>query len=378
MSIEVKVKVVERKGRGSFVIRWRDPDTGAWKEKVVKSKVKKDAEKVAAQLEADLQQGRYVAASKVSWEEFRLAFETDKLPSLAVSTGNSYRSSLNQVKNLLHPEKLSELDSAALNRLQVRMRDAGLQETSIASYLRHIKAALRWAHDLGMLVKMPKIQMPKRARGQRQMKGRPITWEEFERMLKAAEVVRPNDSAIWKGLLEGLWLSGLRIGEALELSWDVDAGISVDLTGKYPCFVIAAESEKGFRDRRLPITPDFASVLVATRPEDQVGKVFSVAKGFGLDRVSRVISKIGEKANVVVNKEQGKFGSSHDLRRAFGTRWSSRVTPAVLQQLMRHASIETTLRFYVEQNADSLGAELWKIHQLDKGATKPTSHGHVG
>jgi integrase len=359
MSIEIKVKLIERKGRGSFVIRWRDPDTGAWKEKVAKTKVKKEAEKAAAQLEADLQQGRYVAASKVSWEEFRLAFESDKLPSLAASTGNSYRSSLNQVKNFLHPEKLSELDAAAINRLQVRMRDAGLRESSIASYLRHIKAALKWAHDLGMLVKMPKIQMPKRARGQRQMKGRPITREEFERMLKAAEVVRPDDSAIWKGLLEGLWLSGLRLGEALELSWDFDAGISVDLTGKFPCFVIAAESEKGFRDRRLPITPDFSMVLNATATENQVGKVFAVAKDFGLDRVGRVISKFGEKANVVVNKEQNKFASAHDLRRAFGTRWSSRVTPAVLQQLMRHASIETTLKFYVEQSADSLGSELW-------------------
>ena len=57
------------------------------------------------------------------------------------------------------------------------------------------------------------IQMPKRARGQRQMKGRPITREEFERMLKAAEVVRPKDFAIWKELLEGLWLSGLRLGD---------------------------------------------------------------------------------------------------------------------------------------------------------------------
>ena len=304
-------------------------------------------------MEADLQQGRYVAPSKVLWADFRLAFEADKLPSLAPRTRNSYGSALNHVKECLHPEKLSELDSAALNRLQTRLRDAGLRESSIATHLRHIKAALKWAHDLGMLNKMPKVQMPKRARGQRQMRGRPITREEFERMLKATEVIRPKDTAIWKGLLEGLWLSGLRLGEALELSWDLDAGISVDLTGKYPCLVIAAESEKGFRDRRLPITPDFAGLLDSTLPGNQVGKVFSVAKAFGLDRVSRVISRIGEKAKVVVNKEQNKYGSAHDLRRAFGTRWSSKVTPAVLQQLMRHASIETTLKFYVEQNVDA-------------------------
>jgi integrase len=267
----------------------------------------------------------------------------------------------------LHPEKLSELDSASLSRLQTRLRDAGLQESSIATHLRHVKAALKWAYDLGMLVKLPKVQMPKRARGQRHMRGRPITREEFERMLNATDVVRPRDAAIWKGLLEGLWLSGLRLGESLALSWEADAGISVDLSEKYPCFVINAEAEKGFCDRRLPITPDFAAVLAKTRSEGQVGKVFRVADQFGLDRVSRIISRIGEKANVVVNKEQSKFASAHDLRRAFGARWSSKVTPAVLQKLMRHSSIETTMKFYVDFDANLLGRQLAAVYSEGVG-----------
>lgn len=70
--------------------------------------------------------------------------------------------------------------------------------------------------------------------------------------------------------------------------------------------------------------------------------------------------QIGAKAGVVVNNEQSKFASAHDLRRAFGTRWSSRVTPAVLQQLMRHVSIETMLKFYIEQDADTLARVLWE------------------
>jgi integrase len=112
------------------------------------------------------------------------------------------------------------------------------------------------------------------------------------------------------------------------------------------------------------MTPDFAQWLLKSPIEERQGKVFAVGEGFGIDRTSRVICKMGAKAQVVVNKEQDKFASAHDLRRAFGTRWASRVTPAVLQQLMRHVSIETTLRYYVEQNADSLGAELWKFRNL--------------
>lgn len=60
-----------------------------------------------------------------------------------------------------------------------------------------------------------------------------------------------------------------------------------------------------------------------------------------------------------VNKSEGKFATAHDLRRSFGTRWASRVKPATLQLLMRHRSIETTMKYYVCQNADDIADELW-------------------
>ena len=73
-------------------------------------------------------------------------------------------------------------------------------------------------------------------------------------------------------------------------------------------------------------------------------------------------SAIGRRAKVVVNKAEGKFASAHDLRRSFGTRWASKVKPATLQLLMRHKSIETTLKYYVAQDADDVADELWREH----------------
>ena len=55
--------------------------------------------------------------------------------------------------------------------------------------------------------------------------------------------------------------------------------------------------------------------------------------------------------------------SAHDLRRSFGECWSSRVMPQVLKQLMRHESIETTLRYYVGSNADLTADVLWEAHK---------------
>lgn len=49
--------------------------------------------------------------------------------------------------------------------------------------------------------------------------------------------------------------------------------------------------------------------------------------------------------------------------------------PAVLKELMRHASIETTLRFYVGQNAEATADELWDWHEK---ATQPAENAAVG
>ena len=65
-----------------------------------------------------------------------------------------------------------------------------------------------------------------------------------------------------------------------------------------------------------------------------------------------------------------KYASAHDLRRAFGLRWSSRVMPAVLQQLMRHESIDTTMRYYVGRDADAVADTLWDAFETNAGGNK--------
>lgn len=68
------------------------------------------------------------------------------------------------------------------------------------------------------------------------------------------------------------------------------------------------------------------------------------------------MSKIGKAAGIKVyvnpkDPEKVKYASAHDLRRAFGVRWAARLMPAQLMELMRHESIETTLRFCVGTDA---------------------------
>ena len=73
-----------------------------------------------------------------------------------------------------------------------------------------------------------------------------------------------------------------------------------------------------------------------------------------------------------------KFASAHDLRRSFGERWSRKVMPQVLKELMRHESIETTMKFYVGHNADLTSERLWAAFHQDAGRDGKVTPGDAG
>lgn len=145
---------------------------------------------------------------------------------------------------------------------------------------------------------------------------------------------------------------------------------------KYVTIVIPADQEKGGQNRVYPVSPEFAEMLLSVPPIDRTGFVFNpvpsrVLKGnqrAGQDLCCRTIGRVGEAAGVVVDRKSDKtiFASAHDLRRSFGLRWSRRVMPPVLQELMRHESIETTMKFYVGQDAQSTAAELHRAFNESK------------
>ena len=214
--------------------------------------------------------------------------------------------------------------------------------------------------------------MPKQARAKRiRAKGRPLTDVEFSEMLIAtSSVVGQSAKTSWRRLLIGLWLSGLRLEESLELTWgrtgEHHGGLWIDTAGKYPLLGIAAESEKGNTDRLLPMTPDFGEWLLRVPEDQRTGHVFPLTwqrhRGYRRkDTVSKVISEIGRQSGVTVNSD-GKFASAHDLRRSFGLRWASstKITPAELQALMRHTDISTTLGYYALVNATAFAEKLWE------------------
>ena len=390
MADGIRVYVVEFGDRQTYQLQWRDPITQRLRTKSTNvprtglARDRKTAERLAGEMEAQLLAGSGGIPSRYGWAEFRERYEKEVVPGLSGKTAAKIRSVLDRLETEISPRRLWDLTEARISYFASQLRAGGLKESSIVSYLGHLKAALGWAHRQKLLPvrpAFPQIQRGRKSNG-RPMKGRPITAEEFDRMVAAVPKVVGDDTApAWQRYLRGLWVSGLRLTESLDLHWDrEDRLFPVFPRGGRPMLRIPAELEKGNADRLLPIAPEFALLLAETPEGERTGPVFTLpGRRLGRSeqpqahRISRIVSKIGEKAGVRVyvdpkDPDKVKYASAHDLRRAFGERWAARLMPAQLMELMRHERIETTLRYYVGTDAQRTADAAWAAFERASGA----------
>ena len=132
------------------------------------------------------------------------------------------------------------------------------------------------------------------------------------------------------------------------------------------------------------MVPEFAMFLEETPQVDRTGNVFSApplrgdSRSLCVNNASKVISAIGHRAGVMVSQkgDKTKYASAHDFRRAFGLRWSDRVMPKVLQQMMRHEDIQTTMKFYVGKNAQAAADAICLAATNTSTNTQPESAPH--
>jgi len=419
MSEEIRVKVTKSGRRKYLIMYYDDPITRKREQRSTRETTRTKAERVAAKWEAELQEGRYKPPSKITWAEFRDAFDEQYLRNWSAAYQRTFSSVFAQVESILTPQRLCDLTEPRLVYLVTKIRDEniGLEEapkfrsrSTVNTYVRHLQVALNWAtKTLKAFPNVPDVTMPAMEEDD-EMKGRPISGEEFDRMIQAIRyglvgLTSSDDSKTAKRkreqaaaiateivasldrLLRGYWLSGLRLGEGLNLSWDEPHKIAIDLSGRRPKLIFPAHLNKRRKYIESPMTPDFAEFLLETPADRRNGAVFQPLglRGRGTrdkDWVSSLICRIGEAAGVIVKVDQQgrakKYASTHDLRRSFGDRWSRRVMPPVLKDLMRHRSIETTMKYYRSRNADDTADSLWDWHDSQDVGTFVGSRGKSG
>ncbi|MEO2015561.1 MAG: site-specific integrase [Fuerstiella sp.] len=369
-------------GRKFYYVEFVDPRDGNTKRVSLKTTKKREADQKAGVIRRDLAEGSWSKKVRTPWKEFRQQYLNESTLGLKASSIRDIGVTLNRLEAVCKPKTVQAVNGAMLQTFTTKVIAAARKKagdkvtqstgiTTLSKHLRNLRKMLRWATRKGMFATCPHVDMPKGS-SKGKSKGRPVTVKEFPRMLqRTAKEVGETQADSWKFLLRGLFLGGLRLNEAITLSWDTDAEdvISVDMSGQYPMFAIPADADKSRKRRLLPMVPEFAHLLETIPDDERIGNVFRLKfrRDHGMqtrcDTVTKQISAIGKAAGIRVSAS--KYASAHDLRRSFGSRWADKVKPHILMQLMRHDDIKTTMEFYVQSDADEVAEAVWLAAATD-------------
>ena len=388
-----KVRIVQPAGR-PFQIRYRCPTEEREIRVSVGSRDWEEAEAVKAEIEARLLLGLSTRSPNESdfgpdmdWEYFREQYRVLHLAAVRDKTAAAAESRLDIAQRVLKPKRLRDMaEPAALQQLQARLLagDHSLKKKrrsphTVKGYMGAVLSALRWAHLQGWLPTAPKIRGIKTSK-QKSMRGRPITAQEFGKMLRATRAVVGKEAApSWRFLLRGLWESALRIDELMHVSWDKPRTIRpIWSEGKHPLLDIPAAMQKNDTDQAIPLLPGFERLLLRVPEAERKGWVFNpeslqlrLSRKVQFNRpnadwVGKIVSRIGKEAGIVVEEaderteQSAKYASAHDLRRSCGERLrNAGVPPLVICRVMRHSSWETTRKHYAPGDVQSDAAVLY-------------------
>lgn len=322
---KIIVWVQARPDRPNLSLEWLDPVTGKRRSKSAGTADPADAAERAKDLEYELRHGVHAEPSKMSWPDFVKLYCDEWQGNNRSTSQVKARQVLRDFGVSANVKRLAEVCERTVSRYAAVRRDEGLAPATIAGHLAHVNAALNWALDQKLITSKPKIRPPK----YRPKKPRTITREQFDAILERAP------DAAWRLFVLVAWYTGMRRGELLALAWDEPSGRPwIDfMAGKIQ---IPAAWCKADRDDWLPVHPDLLPHLEAARQPSGLLFPFPSHPTETGRRFKAMAAGAGVRATL------------HDLRRTFGTRYAPVVPAHVLQRLMRHRDIKTTLKFYVD------------------------------
>lgn len=341
MQDRITVRVVPFPDRPALQLQWRDPASGERKTRSAKTADEGEAERKRADLEYELNHDLHRGGTRTSWERFRECFEAEYLPGVRSETRKLYGVIFDHVERICHPTAMDGVTARTLSQLVAGLRQVkgrgkdtqGMQPSTIFARLASLKAALRWAHQQGMISSVPafpEIKVPKR-------RPQPVAADLYERLFAAT-----NDLHLRAFVACG-WLAGLRRNEAHLLSWESSDRVPWLDFGRSRIW-LPAGFVKAVEDQWLPLDPALRQLLEAL---PRTGSHVFPWHGLTHEAAGQKVIALAKAAGVPL--------TMRTLRRGFGCRLAEKVPAQVLQKLMRHSSIDVTMDFYV--NIDQAAME---------------------
>lgn len=368
MQKRVKVWVQKFKDRPHLVLQWIDPATNRRKSKSAETADPKTAEAARTDLESDLNNNRYQAASRMTWARFRELHKAEYASGLAPATRGIYDNVFNLFEAICNPQQLAAVTArtvsafaAGLRKRPGRQKSQGMEPSTIAARLQTLHNALNWAVQQKIILTcpdFPPVRVPQKT-------PRPVPRESFEKLLDKAA----GDPEMRAYLLCG-WLAGLRRKEAMALQWcESDDLPWVDLHRNR--IVLPAPFAKSRKDQWVPIDTDLREALLSLPRTGKRVFHFMAHKSRNPLSLTGISERIAELA-----KQAGVKLSMHALRRGFGCHYAGKQPAQILQKLMRHANIKTTMDYYA--NVDEAVEQAVADRNSSRSNEQPATGDRVG
>lgn len=311
------------------------------------------AEQKRADLEYELNHGKYQQPSRLTWAGFRELFEVEYLPGVRERTQEKYRTVLDVFEAIIRPTTLRAITERTVSQFVKGMRNrkkqggkVGLASITIKNYLIALKSALGWAADqkpLPAVPKFPEVKVSKK-------KPQPVSQADFDELYAA-----PTD--LWRAFLMCGWWCGLRLSEARHLRWTAaDAFPSIDFGADR--IVLPTAFAKSDEDQWGPRHPVLRQAL------EQLPRTGEEVFPFRSSKTGGPLSRSGVTAYVLLlAKKAGVPLSMHRLRKGFGCRVATKLgkgNAPVLHRLMRHSSMQITMDYYASVD-DALHAAIGNL-----------------
>ncbi len=308
-----------------FYAQWVVPGTSRRKTRSLKTTNEKEAERLCEKLQEQLNEG-IEEKKRLKFAEFLERYDREKLAE--IKEGPRARAILERFHQSQRPASVADVTSAMLSEYAALLREEGMKPPTIKKHLAWIRAGLRWAWRMGLIRECPHVES---VRVLKKRTIRTLPAQRYQDLLDAM----PSTS--WKFFAEVAWHTGMRREELFTLRWhEQDKHPWVNLQRER--IVFPAEGNKAGREDWIPIHPDILPSFRQRLDRQSRGKVFAVA--VNLNELSREFREHCERAGLAIKL--------HDIRRSFGTRYAPLVPAHILQRLMRHADIKTTMEFYAD------------------------------
>jgi integrase len=345
----------------SWAVRWFGSDGKRFSKSF---KTRKEAERFAETKQAEVREGKGDRPRAVALGEFSQMY-LDLRGDLAPSTRIEYERTLRFLNEFLGRRMIvSKITSLDARRFlawyrEREHRDRTPAPATVNKVLRECKRIFREAIACSLIRENPFHEMRQEKVGQR-------SWQ-YVSPARCRMLIEVSPSLRWQGLITLGYCCGLRLGEALNLTWsDVDFERSeVRVVRKDASEHRAAWTPKDKDMRILPLPTLAVNVLAELQLAAADGQEYVFVNGKGPAKGDRVKPQnIWRDFQTIREKAGLPKCSFHDLRKSYCTNLANAVPLHVVQELAGHADIRTTRKHYLKVRDEQIDSARRALEEL--------------